>query len=70
MVIDVQSWVNNPATNFGWILIGNESVSRTSKRFDSREHPAASVRPVLNIEFTSELPSETRTWGSVKALYR
>ena len=52
MVADVQQWLDSPASNFGWILIGDESVLGTAKRFDSHEHPTASVRPVLGITFT------------------
>ena len=37
MVADVQSWLNNPATNFGWLVLGDESDILTSKRFDTRE---------------------------------
>src|SRR5512134_2027039 len=25
MIADVQAWLDNPSTNFGWIVIGNES---------------------------------------------
>lgn len=53
MVADAQGWVENPATNFGWILIGNEASISTTKRFDSRENPLASVRPMLTIEFST-----------------
>ncbi len=53
MVADVQGWLDNPATNFGWILIGNESTAATTKRFDSRENLIASARPRLTIEFST-----------------
>src|SRR6266480_1206868 len=33
MVADVQSWLDNPATNFGWLVLGDESTSATGKRF-------------------------------------
>ena len=51
LVADVQSWLNNPDTNFGWILIGNESSNQTAKRFNSMENPIAPSRPVLIVEF-------------------
>jgi hypothetical protein len=51
MVADVQEWVNNPAANFGWILIGNEAANTTSKRFDTSEHPTAAFRPELVIAY-------------------
>ena len=52
MVADVQSWLDSPADNFGWIVIGNEASIATAKRFDSRENSDESERPVLTIEFT------------------
>lgn len=52
-VADVQSWLNNPATNFGWVLIGNESGDGTAKRFNSRHHPTLSTRPALTITYTA-----------------
>jgi hypothetical protein len=51
MVADVQSWLEDPAGNHGWILIGDESAATTVKRFDSREHPDPGVQPLLTIEF-------------------
>lgn len=50
MVADVQSWVNNPASNFGWLVLGDESVAGSAKRFDTRE---SSSPPVLTIEYRS-----------------
>ena len=35
------------------MLIGNESVSGTAARFDSRENPDLSLRPTLTIDFTT-----------------
>ena len=48
MVADVQSWLDNPASNFGWLVLGDESASGTAKRFDTRESASP---PVLTIEF-------------------
>jgi hypothetical protein len=52
MAADVQSWLDTPAGNFGWIVIGNEVGTRVVKRFDSRENAIASQRPELEIDFT------------------
>lgn len=52
MVADVQSWKDNPAGNFGWILVGAENATST-KRFDSRSNPAEEFRPVLEVEFSA-----------------
>lgn len=52
MANDVQLWLNNPAQNFGWIVIGNEASGVTAKRFDSSEH-LGGQGPVLTIDFTA-----------------
>jgi hypothetical protein len=52
LVADVQAWLSAPADNFGWIIVGNESASRTAKRFHSREGSAAN-RPSLTIVYTT-----------------
>jgi hypothetical protein len=49
MVADVQSWLNDPATNFGWLVLGDESETATTKRFDTRE---SDNPPILTIEYT------------------
>jgi len=51
LVADVQGWVNNPASNFGWLVQGNEVTLQSSKRFDSREAGAA-TRPQLTVVYT------------------
>lgn len=53
MVADVQDWVDRPSTNFGWLIKGNETEIRTTKRFDSMENPNEADRPMLTVEFTS-----------------
>jgi hypothetical protein len=52
LVADVQDWLDNPADNHGWIVIGNEASPSTAKRFLSREHPTVANRPELVIDFT------------------
>ncbi len=50
LVADVQAWLNDPSTNFGWMLISEREASReTVRRFGSREDP--SHAPVLVIGF-------------------
>jgi len=52
MVADAQFWLDNPARNFGWVVIGNETVVATAKRFDTKENPTATQRPMLTVEYT------------------
>jgi hypothetical protein len=58
MIVDVQSWLNNPATNFGWLVLGDESELGTAKRFDTRESASP---PVLTIQYTTGVPRSTPT---------
>jgi hypothetical protein len=47
---DVQRWVSDPGTNFGWILMqANEALSGVARRMGSREDPARA--PVLAIQY-------------------
>ena len=47
LTADVQGWLDDPLSNHGWLLIGDENVSQTAKRFDSRENPNPAKRPLL-----------------------
>jgi hypothetical protein len=51
MITRVQQWVDQPATNFGWILVGAENAPRTAKRFDGREATGA-TQPSLTVEYS------------------
>jgi len=58
MVADVQGWLDNPATNFGWLMLGDEISSPTAKRFDTRE---STNKPVLAITYIGGTPTPTAT---------
>ena len=59
MVADVQSWLDTPASNFGWLVLGDESKIATAKRFDTRESASP---PVLTIQYTpGPTPTPTPT---------
>jgi len=51
LLADVRSWLEDPAQNFGWILLGDEDTSSTVKRFDSRESEDLALRPTLTLEY-------------------
>ncbi|WP_428303853.1 DNRLRE domain-containing protein [Lacipirellula sp.] len=54
MIADIQFWLANPASNFGWTLIGDESAGQTAKRLNSSESTTApNVPPSLVIEYTA-----------------
>ncbi len=50
---DVQSWINNPSTNFGWIVTGNESSPQSVISYATKENGNASQRPSLIITYTT-----------------
>jgi len=54
MTSDVQSWVDNPGSNFGWILIGQEDVSGSAVRIGSRE---SSNAPELSVTYSAAQPT-------------
>jgi hypothetical protein len=54
LVADVQGWLDGPATNFGWILIGDEADAGQARRFDSRENGDPTFRPALEIVYTPD----------------
>jgi hypothetical protein len=51
MIADVQAWLDDPASNFGWLLKGDETRAKTAKRFDSRENIEEANRPVLVVPY-------------------
>jgi hypothetical protein len=55
LAADVQRWLDEPATNHGWIVIGDEAAPSTAKRFGARESTDAAEQPVLEIEFGRRL---------------
>jgi hypothetical protein len=57
MVADVQSWIANPASNFGWLIKGNESDQQNAQRFHTSEN--TSNRPQLTVTYA--VPGATPT---------
>jgi hypothetical protein len=49
---DAQAWFATPATNFGWIVRGDEVNLGSAKRFGTKENLVAGNRPVLTITYT------------------
>jgi len=55
MVADAQSWLANPGTNFGWLLLcENELTPQSARRFGSREDSANA--PALQIYYSVPQP--------------
>jgi hypothetical protein len=60
---NVQDWLDAPASNFGWLLLGPENVNGTARRFDTRENAVAANRPTLIVEYTIPSPSGAAMLG-------
>jgi hypothetical protein len=53
---DLQLWSRSPETNFGWILIGDETTRQNSRAFGSRENPDPALRPALELTYRRRDP--------------
>ena len=63
LVADVQSWLDNPAENFGWALVMPSPAVGSAKRFNSRENSASSSRPKLTVTYeTADGPELTERY--------
>lgn len=60
LIADVQRWLDDPAANFGWILIGGEGSPGTARQFASSENAIESYRPLLTLVI-APVP-EPSTW--------
>ena len=54
-----QAWRDNPLVNFGWGLIGDETV-QSAKRFHSGEDPQPLLRPKLVVSYAFSPPATRR----------
>src|SRR5262249_11532447 len=63
MIFDVQAWLNDPSTNFGWALLADEGAGAgTLRSFGSRESTFGQ-QPQLQITYTGAPPLTRReTW--------
>lgn len=52
-VADVQSWVDAPGTDFGWLIkLDVETVAQTTKVFGTSEAAVAAERPLLIVDYS------------------
>ena len=61
LLADVQSWVSNPATNFGWFILGDEVDSGTAQRFNTRENTSDPPQLTVTYQVSSPTPTPTPT---------
>lgn len=59
LAADVQQWVDSPAGNFGWLLMGAEAASNTQRRFLTSENifngttSSPDYRPLLTVQYNA-----------------
>lgn len=56
MIANLQSWLDNPAQNFGWMMKAPETAVGNAKRFDARESSVAEFRPKMVVTYTIPAP--------------
>jgi hypothetical protein len=66
LAADVQAMLDAPGSNFGWLLLGDESGPQTTKLFGSRELAVVSERPLLVIDWVPA-PASYCTAGTSSA---
>jgi hypothetical protein len=68
LAADVQEWLDNPASNHGWLLRGTEETPSTARRFESKESATPANRPSLVVDYTAGgSDAEATSWGRIKA---
>jgi hypothetical protein len=67
LITDVQGWVNTPASNNGWIVIGDETIARTAKRFASKNNTNTQLQPQLTITYLGPVPVTLTNFAAKEA---
>jgi hypothetical protein len=49
LLADLQTWLQQPELNFGWIIVGGEIAGQSAHRFNSRENSTIEQRPKLRL---------------------
>ena len=67
LVADVQGWVNDRESNFGWAVIGDEVTLNSAKKFEARESGTAAYRPTLVVNYVpaDAIPGDVNGDGKV-----
>ena len=52
LIDDVRGWVQNPSTNYGWIMLGDETTLRNARRLISGDSSAKET-PTLLIDYVA-----------------
>jgi hypothetical protein len=59
LLADVQAWVSNPASNFGWVILGDEIDAGSAQRFNTRENTINPPQLTVTYQVSSQTPTPT-----------
>ena len=59
LIADVQAWVSNPASNFGWVIRGNETTDGKAQRFNTGENTSNPPQLTVTYQVSSADPDST-----------
>ena len=68
MVADIQAWLDDPSSNHGWILIGDEAAPQSARRFISRDSGLVQFNPKLFIDVGGDVPASSPVGMSLLVL--
>jgi hypothetical protein len=57
LIADLQGWIEAPASNHGWMMIGRETGAQNASRLGSRNNAEPSARPRLRVSWL-DAPAE------------
>jgi hypothetical protein len=57
LVADVQAWVSDPASNFGWVIRGNEITNGKAQRFNTGENTNNPPQLVVTYQPSTSTPT-------------
>jgi hypothetical protein len=69
LAADVQAWLADPSANHGWILLGDEAVNQSARRFGSTDG-SAEFAPTLEVEWTVIPAPGAATFLAIAGLVR
>lgn len=65
LAADVAMWMQNSSSNFGWVVIGDETINQTSRRFDSRNGAVPANAPHIIVNYTPPCDADLNHDGFV-----
>ena len=61
LLADVQAWVSNPASNFGWVIRANEIDAGSAQRLNTRENTSNPPQLMVTYQVSSATPTPSPT---------